>query len=523
MSEAKPTSQPESAAQSTVAPVAKDAQLSAALAAEAARARQKAMMAAAAPSTVAEPGSLPQTRAEVERQVSKLKRAAPMAEKMAQPVPAAAVSPPAQPATKKSPPRPSVSPATTVSPYILKVASGLKDSSHPFYGIGSKYGFIVNGVQGKELILVRGKTYTFKVNTDVKHDFYISKSPVGWGASTYTRDVDGNFTYHGTVTIKPSGTTPDTLYYQCRNHKNMGGVMHIVNPGEEGKVKLGAPTAGRASSVAARTAPGKTDPAKVKQKLAFADMFITQSSAARRITASGNLDAIEMYHSAQGKLKQSRVALKRGDARQAMALVNESLRLMSEATRRAPQGARRETQAVRFKEMLKGTKTFAKSYRRNFERISAQKGGQEKTQLVNVNMKEVNAVIAKAQQLAADQHYPEAIILLSKSQKTLTDALSKMLNAQTMSYELVFKTPKDEYEHELARYQSYEELVPIAIEQRRPPQQSINLMNSFVDKAKKIKAQAGPVAAGGDYKKAILMLQGATSNVRRALRLVGVR
>jgi len=178
---------------------------------------------------------------------------------------------------------------------------------------------------------------------------------------------------------------------------------------------------------------------------------------------------------------------------------------------------------VRFKEILDGTKAFAESYRRNFKRLSEQKGGKEKTPLIKVNMKEIDAVIAKAQQLATERHYTEAIILLSKSQKTLTSALSKMLNAQTVSYELVFKTPKDEYEHELARYQSYEELVPIAIEQRRPPQQSIDLMSNFVAKAKKIKVQAGPVAAGGDYKKAILMLQGATSNIRRALRLVGVR
>jgi len=49
------------------------------------------------------------------------------------------------------------------------------------------------------------------------------------------------------------------------------------------------------------------------------------------------------------------------------------------------------------------------------------------------------------------------------------------------------------------------------------------MMNQFVEKAKGIKKESVPVAAKGDYKTAILMLQGATSHIRRALQAVGVR
>ncbi len=516
LSTTAPTSSPVAAGDS-----AKDAALTAALAAEAKSARRKAI-AAAQKNAAEKEESAPQTRAEVEQQVAHLGRPAPVAAQAPPPVPAAIVSP----ATKQSVQKAASTPEAadrSVSPYIFRVASGLKNSTHPFYGVGSKYGFIVNGVQGKELILVRGKTYTFKVNTDVKHDFYISKSPVGWGASTYTQGVDGNFTYRGTVTIKPTASTPNILYFQCRNHKNMGGVMHIVNPGEEAKVKLVTHPAALTQPVAGKTVAKKLDPARVKQKIAFADMFINQSAAARRIAGSGDLDAAEMYRSAQTKFRQSRDALQQGNAVRAMALVNESLRLMSEAARRAPAGARAEVQAARFKEMLDGTKTFASSYRRNYQRLTEQKGAKGAAKLVKVDMKAIDTTIAKARQLATDRQYSEAIILLSKAQETLTSALSKMLNAQTMSYELVFKTLKDEYKYELARYQSYEELVPVAIEQRRPPKQSIELMNGFVARAKEIEAQAVPVAESGDYKKAIQMIQGATSHIQRALRMVGVR
>jgi hypothetical protein len=117
------------------------------------------------------------------------------------------------------------------------VTAAAKEASHPFFGKGNSLGFIVNGVPGASLTLVRGKTYTFSIDTGPMHDFYISKNPRGWGGGTVTEGVDGNFTYKGYVTFKPSAATPDLVYYACRNHQYMGGEIHVVNPGEEGKSK----------------------------------------------------------------------------------------------------------------------------------------------------------------------------------------------------------------------------------------------------------------------------------------------
>lgn len=413
---------------------------------------------------------------------------------------------------------------TPASPFVFTVRSAPKDPSHPYYGVGSKFGFIVNGVPGKELVLVRGKTYTFKVNTDVKHDFYLSLSRTGWGAATYSKGVEGNFTYNGIVTFTPDASTPDTLYYQCRNHKNMGGIIHVVNEGEELKVRQAAAEAARKTAASAAQGrdrqPAGVDKAQVKQKIAFADMFINQSQAAKRISGSGNVDAFEMYRAAQAKFKDSQAALAGEHYEQALALVDESLRLMSEASRRVPSEADIEGLRTRFEEMLEGTKTFEASYQRNFKRLSKQKHGKDIPQL---DLAQIHGEIARAQQLAQENNYAEAVRVLAKVQEKLNTALTEMLHEETMSYELVFETPKEEYEYELARYASYEELVPLAIEQRRPPQQTVDLMHKFVEKAKGIKEQALPTAAKGDYKTAILMLQGATSHIQRALRLAGVR
>lgn len=121
--------------------------------------------------------------------------------------------------------------------YDFAVVSVTKDKTHPHYGKGLDLGFVVNGVQGGTLVLVRGKTYTFDVNSGVMHDFYFSTKPAGYGTGTLTKGVQGQFTYKGIVTFSPSAETPDLIYYACRNHKFMGGEIHIVNHGEEGKFK----------------------------------------------------------------------------------------------------------------------------------------------------------------------------------------------------------------------------------------------------------------------------------------------
>ncbi|MGC2167455.1 MAG: hypothetical protein WA632_15735 [Gallionella sp.] len=120
-------------------------------------------------------------------------------------------------------------------PIDFSVVSATKDKTHPGYGKGLDTGFVVNGVQGGTLVLVRGKTYAFDVDTGIMHDFYFSKKDIGYGMATIKNGVKGQFTFKGVVTFTPGADTPDTIYYACRNHKYMGGEIHVVNRGEEGK------------------------------------------------------------------------------------------------------------------------------------------------------------------------------------------------------------------------------------------------------------------------------------------------
>ena len=407
-----------------------------------------------------------------------------------------------------------------IPPNTFLITAAVKDPSHFYYGVGSDLGLVANGVQGKELVAVRGETYTFKVDTGVKHDFYLSLSPKGWGAATLTEGVKGNYTYLGIVTFTPDENTPDVVYYACRNHKFMGSKIHVVNKGEEGKVVFGVRDEFEPSqSSKPKVKSAFTTGSQAEQKVKFAEMFISMSPAAKRIDASDHAEAKAMLGKARARLGDAKATLAAGKDAETIAIVDEALRNMTAASQLVPSESQLSELRSHFEELLKGAHTYEKSYRRNLEAMK-KKG---KKNLPDLDIDQISKMIADAQKLADNNQYDDANSLLAKVQRSITGALTELLADETMDYTLTFDNPKDEYEYELSRYKSYEELVPIAIEQKKPPKQTRALMDQFVDKARSIYALSGPKAKEGDYKTAIQMLQGATSHMQRALRIVGVQ
>ena len=409
--------------------------------------------------------------------------------------------------------------AVSLAPNTFLVTSGRKDASHLFYGVGSTLGFAVNGKQGKEVVVTRGEAYTFKVDAGVKHDFYLSTSAKGWGASTLTKGVKGNFTYKGIVTFKPTADTPSVVYYQCRNHKNMGSKVHVVNKGDENKVVLGVKDKPKSFAKTAAARTGAATGVKAEQKLKFAEMFIASSPASKRIEASDNTEARQLLADARTRLSDAKKILSSGDNDKAITAVDEALRLMSVSSQLVPSESQLAEMRLHYDELLKGAETYEKSYRRNHKMMS-KKG---KKNLPALDIEEVSTMISDAKKLAEDDHFSDANKILTKVQRMVTGALTQLLADETMDYTLTFDTPKEEYEYELSRYKSYEELLPLAIEQKQPSRQMRALMDQFANKGKGIFEMSGPEIEKGDYKTAIQMLQGATSHIQRALRVVGVR
>ncbi len=408
---------------------------------------------------------------------------------------------------------------TTPNTFLITAAA--KSKKHPFFGKGSTIGFNLNGEEGRDVVLTRGVGYVFDIATGIQHDFYLSTSAKGWGAGTFSDGVSGQFIYKGLVSFAPIASTPDLLYYQCRNHKNMGGRILVVDEGED-VAKLKESLAKRAESAvgSTRRRGAAVSEGAVKQKLSYASMVLGSSSA-KRVISSGNAEAIGILDSAKLKIANSKDSLATGNLPQAMEQVNEGLRLVTAASRviTTDSDIAGVNQKSQYNELLGSLSTYDGSYKKNLARTK--KMGQ--TPKSTLDEKKYQSFISEAKSLAAGQRYSDANKLLTKAQSMITSVLSDMLHAATVVYDKEFETPEEEYEYELARYESYLELIPVAIEQRHPSERAVELIDGFMKKAAKIVGEGEARATKGDYKMGIMALQAATSNLQRALRIAGVQ
>ena len=111
------------------------------------------------------------------------------------------------------------------STITILVTVATKDTSHPYYGVGSSNGYKLNGTFSPFLKLIPRSTYRFdqsdSSNSGHPIRFYYDAAKT----TQYTDDVTTSGTpgSSGAYTqIVADEDTPDILYYQCTNHAHMG-------------------------------------------------------------------------------------------------------------------------------------------------------------------------------------------------------------------------------------------------------------------------------------------------------------
>lgn len=97
--------------------------------------------------------------------------------------------------------------------------------------VGTGKIYKIDTVAQKSLTLAAGTTYTFDISdsTVSSHPFKLSTTADGTHATPtagteYTTGVTAGTT---TITFAPTASTPQTLYYYCGSHANMGGTITI--------------------------------------------------------------------------------------------------------------------------------------------------------------------------------------------------------------------------------------------------------------------------------------------------------
>ena len=401
--------------------------------------------------------------------------------------------------------------------FIITVAE--KTPAHPSFGKGHHLGFMLDNVPGKSVVLKRGESYEFDVQTDPLHDVYFSTSPQGWGGGTVTEGIKGQFTYRGLILVTPNENTPEVIYYQCRNHSSMGGKVVVVNKtASAGDINrlLAANPVGGAEVGSASSQKNINDAAK--QKIMLAELMF-QSKSAKAVADNGTEAAKNALSSANAKLKIARQELVGGNASHALTLADEALKLIAVVTKSSSNEEAIKVQRDRYSEAIDTLKNFQDSHKQSFERTVKKRGV---AAAVDYDHAKVDGLVSDARALNDKGQHEKATQLLIKAERLVTQAIQAMLNAQTIVYDLNFESPADEYEYERKRFVSYEELIPIAIEEKKPAEPVVKLMDTYVAKGRARKVEAEGKAKAGNYPEAISLMLAATEEIQRALRLAGV-
>jgi len=398
-----------------------------------------------------------------------------------------------------------------------------KGPDHPAYGKGHKIGFYLDGKAGTPIVLRRGDTYEFDVRTDPLHDVYFSTTAAGWGGGPVIEGVKGQFTYNGTITVTPGATTPNIIYYSCRNHSTMGWKVHVVDKDTSEAVvkKILADAAGELKQMnqGAKSVMKKDQSdAKARQKLSLAAMMLG-SGGVKRVMASTDDEAKGMINQAKAKIEQGNAKLKDGAVDNALSLADEALKLVSTAQRLVPTEEELKEQENAYNGNLITVEQFEISHREQYDDTVKRRG---KAAAVAYDKAKIDKLVADAKAMAAKKKFLRANENLVAAEHLITSAIQQMMDKQQIVYELNFKTPKDEFDYEARRYKGYAELIPVAVEQKQPNENLKKLMEMYVKKSQEQKAAADAKAKEGDYPMAISMILSATKEMRRALRTIGV-
>jgi len=176
-----------------------------------------------------------------------------------------------------------------------------------------------------------------------------------------------------------------------------------------------------------------------------------------------------------------------------------------------------KVEQTRYADMLEDVLSLEAMY------VSLYKGlSKPEKQTFDALVKRAPPLIVQAQDLVRDRHYHEAIDRLETVHEIYIATVNKIVGDTSVVYDKKFNSPADEFDYELSRYRSYEELLPLAIERFQPSSGVLQLSDRYVKDSQEIRKKSKKQAANGDHQSAIQTLQNATKRLQTALRAIGL-
>lgn len=269
---------------------------------------------------------------------------------------------------------------------------------------------------------------------------------------------------------------------------------------------LGAAAAGAADDPFARV--------QVEQKIRLVAKLITDSSAAQRIVASGNVEAVGRLDEARVHQALAEELLRRGDLAGARQAADDALRRVALARRLAPDApARREAARQRHEQLSSGVERLIDAWRARAGTLS----GPDSEDLAAAM-----GLLGTARQQAQEGRFDSANQTLVQAEGHVLAGMNRSLHATTIDYTVRASNPAEEFQQELARHRGFAELLPLAIRDLKPRPEALAQIERFGEASGALHQQALQQLQTGDTAQALVHIRNATLFLQRALSAAGV-
>lgn len=259
----------------------------------------------------------------------------------------------------------------------------------------------------------------------------------------------------------------------------------------------------------------------VVTKARLVERQLIQSPGIQRIRQSSNVPAKKQLAEAESLFAKAQGEIASGQADSARGLLDEALRKIVAASHLVPDVAQQEEQfQSRNAELRAAIMTFKSLHGSISSRLDTRKS--RDAGLSAADGKKVDGIVATTDALVAQGRHRDANLLLVDAHREVVLTLNKMLAAETIVYDLKFNSPTEEFQHELARNHSYEELIPIALAQLNSNQETAAQAERYTQQSRSLRELAQQKANNGQYLVAVKTMQDATDHLQRSLRSAGV-
>lgn len=252
----------------------------------------------------------------------------------------------------------------------------------------------------------------------------------------------------------------------------------------------------------------------VEQKLAFVKKMLSDSPAARRIAASDNAAAQQHFAEGRSQAERAGEALEAGDLAAADSAANAAILSLGRARQLVPDDMNRViADRVRYSQLLLSTERIVPTYRSHLARAGLSSAPDLEAAL---------SLLEQARTLAAAERLGEANRALLEAERHLLVGLNRTIQDRTLVYTAHFETPEKEFDYELARFRSYLDLVPIALDEFKPAAAARVQVRELVEQGESLRQQAQAQAKNRQFEGGLTAIRAATESVQRALTAAGL-